>query len=258
MTTRATTSGARHDDIRALLDRAQRVHVADLATRFEVSEETIRRDLLALEREGAAVRVHGGAIAPEATVDADAARAWPDDALVTAVRRELPEAGSVLIGSGLVSRALAEALPDRHDRTIITSSVDVAQLAAVKAHTVVYNLGGSVRRGVRGGDAQFGPWTDELMADLRVDSAVVETGVLGSDGAVIVETPQLAEQVRLVLRTADRLVLVVTGALGDDGLVAAANVADFDIVVTRDPLPREVAARADEGSVRVIVPEPVS
>ncbi|MGO1768954.1 MAG: DeoR/GlpR family DNA-binding transcription regulator [Microbacterium sp.] len=257
MTTRATTT-ARHDDIRERLGRAQRVHVADLAARFEVSEETIRRDLLALEREGAAVRVHGGAIAPAATVEADPARVSPGDVLVEAALSELPEAGSVLIGSGPVSRALAEALPDRADRTIITSSVDIAQLAAVKARTIVYNLGGSVRRSVRGGDAQFGPWTNELMADLRVDSAVVETGALGSDGAVIAETPQLAEQIRLVLQTADRLVLVVTGSLCDDGLVAAANVADFDIVVAREGLPGIVAARADEGGVRVIVPEPAT
>ena len=42
-----------------------RVSVADLATRFGVTAETIRRDLDALARDGLLSRVHGGAVPPD-------------------------------------------------------------------------------------------------------------------------------------------------------------------------------------------------
>lgn len=254
MPAKTTGTMARHEGILTLLARQQRVHVSDLAERFDVSEETIRRDLVALEARGDAVRVHGGAIVPAATVDQGHARIASDaGGLASAVLDLLPAKGSVFVATGRVSRAVAEALPDAADRTIITSSIDIALLAAVKPFTVVYNLGGTVRPDVRGGDTQFGPWTNELLSGLRVDVAVIEAASLGADGSVLTETPQLAEQVRCALDIAERRVLVVTGEDGQPGLTVAAALSDFDDVVSPAPLPRELAARAHEGEIRVVV-----
>mgnify|MGYP006275678691 CR=1 FL=1 len=52
----------RHDRILELLDGAGAVRTVDLANRFSVTDETIRRDLEALHAEGRLVRTHGGAI----------------------------------------------------------------------------------------------------------------------------------------------------------------------------------------------------
>lgn len=259
MAAKTTGTRARHEGILVLLARQQRVHVADLAERFDVSEETIRRDLVALEAHGDAVRVHGGAIVPTATVEQAPARAAVEvGSLADAVLGLLPASGSVFVASGRVSRAVAEALPDADDRTIITSSIEIALLAAVKPFTVVYNLGGAVRPDVRGGDAQFGPWTDELLSGLRVDVAVIETASIGDDGSVLAETPQLAEQAKRALGIAERRVLVVTGDEGGPGFAVAAAIADFDVVVSHAALPRALAGRADEAGIRVVVPDGAS
>ena len=42
-----------------------RVNVTELSERFEVTAETIRRDLAVLDREGVVHRVHGGAVASQ-------------------------------------------------------------------------------------------------------------------------------------------------------------------------------------------------
>ncbi|MBC2603538.1 DeoR/GlpR family DNA-binding transcription regulator [Puniceicoccus vermicola] len=52
----------RHEQILELLDQSGAVRTVDLATRFSVTDETIRRDLEYLHGEGRVVRTHGGAI----------------------------------------------------------------------------------------------------------------------------------------------------------------------------------------------------
>ncbi|SET12528.1 DeoR/GlpR family DNA-binding transcription regulator [Paenibacillus sp. NFR01] len=52
----------RREQIIQRLHRYKKVHVADLALEFEVSEETIRRDLEKLDKEGIAKKSYGGAI----------------------------------------------------------------------------------------------------------------------------------------------------------------------------------------------------
>jgi DeoR family fructose operon transcriptional repressor len=51
--------------IERLLGESGRVAVVDLAERFAVTTETVRRDLRVLEQAGILRRVHGGAVAIE-------------------------------------------------------------------------------------------------------------------------------------------------------------------------------------------------
>lgn len=55
----------RRDEICLMLKKDHAVTTSKLVERFGVSIETIRKDLLALEQAGLAVRVHGGAVAAE-------------------------------------------------------------------------------------------------------------------------------------------------------------------------------------------------
>lgn len=247
------SSGNRHAAIREQLASQQRVHVSDLATRLDVSEETIRRDLLALERAGEAVRVHGGAIVPAAIAAAAASATRSDslDRLVSAAVERLPSVGSVFLGSGAVSLAIAETLPDASDRTIITSSIDIAMIAGTKPETVIYNLGGQVHHDVERADAQFGPWADELLTQLRFDAVVIEAPAIEPDGTVLAPTPHLAEQMRAAIACAERRVLVLTGATPTRGLAVGATLADFDDVVSASPLPSGLADAADERGIRI-------
>ena len=54
----------RLDEIKRILHHDKRVRVTELAQKFVVSEETIRRDLKYLEEQSVLRRVHGGAILP--------------------------------------------------------------------------------------------------------------------------------------------------------------------------------------------------
>ena len=57
----------RRSGIRNLLKQDGHVRVAELSRRFNVTDETIRRDLEKLERDGFVIKSHGGAIINENT-----------------------------------------------------------------------------------------------------------------------------------------------------------------------------------------------
>ena len=52
----------RKNEILSILQKEQRVLVAELSTRYHVTEETIRRDLEKLEKEGFVKKTYGGAV----------------------------------------------------------------------------------------------------------------------------------------------------------------------------------------------------
>src|ERR1041384_6686327 len=118
-----------------ILERARakgRVDVAALADEFEVTTETIRRDLTVLERQGFLRRVHGGAIPVERlgfeptlsvreTVMTD-----EKTRIAKAAAAELGDAASIMLDAGSTTAKLAEELPVDRELTVVTHSVNIA------------------------------------------------------------------------------------------------------------------------------------
>ncbi|WP_307846408.1 DeoR/GlpR family DNA-binding transcription regulator, partial [Rhodococcus sp. CX] len=124
----------RQQAIGELIERRGRMSVAELAGRYGVTTETVRRDLAMLERLGHVRRVHGGAIpAASLTVtepglaERDQTRAGFKDRIAAAATRFLPESGgSVVIDAGTTTGRLVAALPTDVDLTVVTNSVPIA------------------------------------------------------------------------------------------------------------------------------------
>ena len=98
----------RHEMIMSTMRAAGRASVSELADQLAVTTETIRRDLVALERTGAIRRVHGGAVlttSGQNSVVVDVrteSEAW--DAIARRALAEVPQEGTVLLGQGAASR----------------------------------------------------------------------------------------------------------------------------------------------------------
>ena len=125
----------RHQRILAMLDARGQVGAQNLADLLGVSRETIRRDLLDLDRAGRVRRVHGGAVLPEAAPEAPFA-----NRMTTHLRakREIARKAVGLIGpgqcvmidAGSTTAIFAQELARLSGITVITNSVDVAQQLA--------------------------------------------------------------------------------------------------------------------------------
>ena len=141
----------RRESIKDMLDSSGFVNVQSLVNRFQVSSETIRRDLEYLEREGVVKRIHGGAVSirPRTAESAYHTRQQlrPGEKLAIAqAAAELIEDGdTVLLAPGTTALEVAGFLRRRRDLTVITNSLPAAMELAICPTVELFCRGGRVR-----------------------------------------------------------------------------------------------------------------
>lgn len=227
----------------AIVRRARlegRVQVAALAQDFGVTTETVRRDLVRLERHGLMRRVHGGALPVErwgrepAMDERESVHAAEKDRIGKAAVAYVPREGSVLLDAGTTTARLAELLPADGNLTVVTNGVPIALQLAQRANCTVLMLGGRVRSRTL---AQVDAWALRSLADLHVDVAfIAANGVSPRHGLT---TPDLveAETKRAMVAAASRVVLVADSSkVGQVHLARFADIEQIDVFVTDDGL----------------------
>jgi len=134
--------------IRDMVQREKSILVADLATAFGVSEETIRRDLKKLESEGVLTRVYGGAYSVEG-VQNDVKVHLRQNVLVDEKRiiaerclRYVNNGDSIFLDCSTTAFALAQILLD-YTITVVTNSLKVAQAFSAKSNIKLILIGGT-------------------------------------------------------------------------------------------------------------------
>ena len=115
-----------------------RVDVAAMADELSVTSETVRKDLIALERQGQLRRVHGGAIPVhglsfEPDVSARVEFADEKRRIAKAALAHLPPSGTILVDAGSTTERLAELIPADRRLTAFTNTLPIALTLAGKA-----------------------------------------------------------------------------------------------------------------------------
>lgn len=125
----------RQAQIQALLRSQGAVTVTDLAARFQVAGETIRRDLLVMEKEGLLSRVHGGAVSPsemmpyQPLTQRNQSQSTQKDALARTAASLVKEGDYIAIGTGSTPMHFAQELKKRLTRlTVVTYSLNVFEI----------------------------------------------------------------------------------------------------------------------------------
>lgn len=149
----------RQQEILRLARDGGRVDVVSLAEQFQVTAETIRRDLKALDRAGLVRRVHGGAI-PAGRLDfepdlaeRETTAADQKDSIAKAALAELPSEGTVILDAGTTVAKMAAALPLEASLTVVTHSLPIAARLADHPGIQLHLIGGAY------GTARAPPWT---------------------------------------------------------------------------------------------------
>ena len=177
--------------IEEMLREQGRVEVLELARLLQVSEHTVRRDLLALQGQGLLQRTHGGAVTLDTQrlgLGARAAVLADAKAAVGRAAAALVEPGqTVVLDAGSTPLAMARALTVR-PLTVITSSLDVAAIFAGDAQVQIALTGGTWQHDNR---ALWGPAAVAMLANCRADWAV--PGACAIDATLGVSAPDEAD-----------------------------------------------------------------
>jgi DeoR/GlpR family transcriptional regulator of sugar metabolism len=257
----AVSARERRQQIADLLEEEGRVSVAALATRFGVTDVSIRRDLMILEDAGELRRVHGGAV--------PAGRGWREGVYalkarqnrdlktrIGAVAATLIAAGDVvLFDSGSTVAQVATHIPPALQRgsaiTVVTNSLPVIREIAAWDSPHLVCLGGLY---LPDHQALVGPQT---VADLRDLSA--DTVFIGCDGLTAetgLTTPHvLVAEVGATMATRARRVVAVADSskIGRRGFTPIVPLGAIHVLITDDGTDAPVLARARELGIEVIL-----
>lgn len=218
------------------LARAQgRVSVDDLASRFAVTPQTIRKDLNDLCDQRQLTRVHGGAILTSGVenLNYEARRQIAADekrSIGSAAAALISNKSSLFINIGTTTEEVARALRGHEDLVVITNNLNVAMMLYPHPRMEVIVAGGPVRRA---DGAVVGSSAVDLIRQFKVDTAVIGASAIDEDGALLdfdyreVRVSQaIIENARRVILVADRLKLERTAP------VRIAHVSQIHVFVT--------------------------
>jgi DeoR family transcriptional regulator, fructose operon transcriptional repressor len=246
----------RQQEILRLAREGGRVDVLSLAEEFEVTAETVRRDLKALDRAGMLRRVHGGAI-PVGRLDfepdlaeRDAVAAAEKDRIAQAALAELPADGSVIVDAGTTAARLAAALPVDSTLTVVTHALPVAARLADHPGIALHLVGGRVRHRTR---AAVDAWALRAYSEIKADVAFLATNGFSIDGGLT--TPDLAEAAvkRAIISAARRVVLLADSAkFGEEHFARFGHLSDADLLITDTGLSPDDALAIERQGTEVV------
>lgn len=239
----------RSELVRLVRARGQ-ITVADIAALFDVSADTIRRDLDFLAEQGLLKRTHGGAVASDSLVGADTPFAQRIDSrkeakarIARAAARLIADRETLLVNGGSTTLAFAAELGGHSGLTIVTNSLGLPAALPYQAVRDIYMLGGMVRLEAQ---VTLGAVGFAGAGSISADTAVIGVGGVSRAG-IFTSMLAEAEMIAAMLAAAHRVVVLADAS--KIGRPAFAQIAPLDRVhvLVTDAEPPEDLGLAEAG-----------
>jgi DeoR family glycerol-3-phosphate regulon repressor len=243
-------------DILEIARRDGRVDVETLAVRFEVTPQTIRKDLNDLCDVAALHRVHGGALFPSHTTNlAHGSRSEiaveGKTRIAEAVAALIPDGASLILNIGTTTEAVARALRRHEGMMVITNNLNVAMTLYDAPGIDLVISGGMVRKSDGG---VVGAAAIDLIRQFKVDYAIVGASAIDEEGALLDYDYREVRVSQAILGQARKKVLVADVTKFERRApVQIGHLADIDTFVTDGPVPEPLAEVCRNSAVRLIV-----
>lgn len=239
----------RLQEIRKLFLSRKKITNPELCETFDVSIETVRRDLNILEKEGFLRKVYGGACLVE-TQDAPVfVEKWDTRIdknetckriIASAAAQRIPDGSTVFLDTGTTVFEIAPFLKSKKNLTILTNSLRLASELGMYDHITVYCIGGLVKTNTLSCSGFFA--AELLSYFCSIDYAVISCdGFIPGKGTTEYSI-ELSMLKKIVLDKADHIIAVVDhGKFGISGSCLCCpaeriNVLVTDALVRRDDL----------------------
>jgi len=233
------------------------VKISDLVQEFQVSEETIRRDLGALEEEGLVKKNYGGAVLIEhfdqvPPVDKRQSVFFEEKNSIGKRAAEFVEEQQIVIlDAGTTTWCVARHLRHLNDVTIVTNGLNVAEECSKNDGASIYMVGSKLFKRAM---SLVGPKAE---SDLQQYSAnYVFLGTTGISIAKGFMTSDLyeAEVKRAMIKAGQKVVIVADHSkFHKQGLISFAGFDVVDYLITSDQADPHILEQIEELGVKVLV-----
>lgn len=245
----------RQTDIAARIAQQGEMSVETLAETYDVSVETVRRDLARLSEEGRIRKVHGGAKPPQLHSEPSFAERMVEDLeekqiIGRMLRAELRDGDTIFMDTGSATLIACDALLDMADLTVITNSVLVAQKLGPQPGMTVYLLGGAYGSG---NQQTLGGMVRRQIADFYADHAVLTLSGLDGKAGVTYADHQEADVAEAMIRHSEQVTYLVTSSkFGRRAAFRTGDMSIIDKVLTMAPPDAPLAADLALAGVEVV------
>jgi len=251
----------RQTDILEIARREGRVDVETLAQQFDVTPQTIRKDLNDLCDIEKLNRVHGGAVFPSNTVNMayQARREIAADGkarIARAVADLIPDNSSLILNIGTTTEQVAQALRRHQGLMVITNNLNVAYILAEAPGVEVVVSGGMVRKSDGG---IVGAAAIDLIRQFKVDFAVIGTSAIDEEGSLLdFDYREVRVSQAILSQARTRILAADTSKFERRAPVQIGRFEDIDIFVTDEQPPESILNICAAAKVRLEVARPDS
>lgn len=249
----------RRRQITEMLREIGSVQVVDLSSKFGVSLQTIRKDLVFLEELGVAARAYGGAVLAdvvnvisEPNIEIKKTSNIEIKDRIGKFAASLVKSGdAIMLDSGTTTLQIAHYLPDIEDITVVTNDFNIVSALAQKVNINVVLLGGNLRRR---NFAFYGAQTVSSLDDLILDKVFLGVDGFDVERGVTTHYEPEAQLNRKMVETAREVIAVCDSSkFSRVCLHKIAEVRELDILITDKGSPEEIATTTAKLNVKLCI-----
>ena len=240
----------RRNEILEKLQTDRRVVVSELSQIYEVSEETIRRDLDKLVNDGYAIKSYGGAVINE-NMNIDLPfnirknrNVIGKQRIAELVAKIVQDGDSIMLDASSTAVYIAKGLKDKKNLTLITNSMEIVIELLDMSDWRVLSTGGVSREG---SFALVGTQTNRMLQSYHADKAIISCKGLDMAAGLTDSDELLADNKRTMLENAkERILAIDSSKFGATAFMTVGRLKDITMIVTD-----EVAERIQKVGDRV-------
>lgn len=251
----------RRSQIAQLVRENGKVYVSDLVKKYDVTETSIRRDLILLEADNRLKRIHGGAVSipgnfrTDTFIEKAKLQIKAKESIGKAAVGLINQRDIILLASGTTTlqivRHIPSALRMNNLITLVTTSLPIAQEILAWPSPNLTILGGIYLPDYQ---ATIGPQTIELLKDITADVAFLGADGLTLEAGATTANVLIAEVDRMMVERARKKVLVVDSSkIGQAGFVPIKPITAFNLLITDSNAPSSFVDSVKQMGVEVII-----
>lgn len=246
----------RRNEILKKVQDEKSVKVPELSKRYQVTEETIRRDLEKLEADGHIKRTYGGAVLSEST-NADLSASIREttntdgkNKIGKKASEYINDGATIIMDSSTTSLFVAKHLKEKMDITIITNSLKIPNELLHNQGSKVILTGGTLNAKAM---SFVGHLAESAFDNYFVDWAVLSCRGLSEAKGATEPNDMEAEIKKRMIKSAERVMLVVDQTKFDHkAFVKSIDLKDVDVIITDHPLSQQWAEYFKELDIQVV------
>ncbi|MGG4396560.1 DeoR/GlpR family DNA-binding transcription regulator [Paenibacillus thiaminolyticus] len=247
----------RLQDIEEYIHSVGTVSLDELCEHFNVSKNTIRRDISNILDKGTIHKVYGGVTSVSSHLIPFENRDITNSLAKTAIAKcaaQFVEANELIfIDSGTTTRSMVEYLPRVPKLTILTNSLDIINAAANLEHITLLTIGNCYKRDTK---SFVGSDSLHILDKYNINKAfMAATGVSIESGLTNSDILEYEIKKKIVDKAQQVYLLADASKFGRSTLLTYAPLDQVDTLITSEPLPQQYQEYCDEYGIAVFPTE---